>query len=216
MNMAKFGALISTLRKERDIPQSALADTLGVTRQAVSKWERGEGFPDITILLSIAKLFDVSVDSLLKAGEVSSAGAAIFSQVAGSPATAETADNAAIDDIIAIAPHMKVSTLAAIADKLAEQQIDISNIVQLSEFMSDNSLAKMLSTSDLDNLNDELLAKLIPFLGTDSLYTIFNRIIKGENSSKLIDIMKPYIANDYNFGSLVEAAKMQGALEERS
>jgi len=53
-------------------------------------------------------------------------------------------------------------------------------------------------------------------LGAESLYTIFSRVIKGENSSKLVDIMQPYLANDYHFASLVEAAMLQGALEERS
>lgn len=213
MDIAKFGAHISALRKERDIPQSALADTLGVTRQAVSKWERGEGFPDITILLSIAKLFDVSVDSLMKAGEVSPAGATIFAQVAGNATQPMANTKEAIDDILEIAPFMKVSTLSAIADKLSQHDLDISKIVQLSEFMGDESLAKLLATSDFENPDDQLLTKLIPFLGKESLYTVFSRILKGENSQTLIEVIRPHI-NDYNFTSLVEAAKLQGALDE--
>lgn len=56
---------IRKLRKEKDITQETLAEFLGVTFQSVSKWERGESYPDITILPGIASFFGVSVDELL-------------------------------------------------------------------------------------------------------------------------------------------------------
>ena len=70
MNITKFGMYIASLRKEHDLSQYKLANLLNVTRQAVSKWERGEGFPNILILYKISKVFDISVDTLLNASEV--------------------------------------------------------------------------------------------------------------------------------------------------
>lgn len=56
---------IAELRKDKGIGQQDLADVLGVSFQAVSKWETGITMPDITLLPSIAEYFNVSVDELL-------------------------------------------------------------------------------------------------------------------------------------------------------
>lgn len=60
-----FGENIKKLRKEKEMTQEILADFLGVSFQAVSKWERGETYSDITMLPVIASFFNVSTDDLL-------------------------------------------------------------------------------------------------------------------------------------------------------
>ena len=56
---------LRTLRQQKNVTQEALANHLGITPQSVGKWERGEGYPDITLLPKIALYFDVTVDELL-------------------------------------------------------------------------------------------------------------------------------------------------------
>lgn len=56
---------LKTLRKGEDLTQEEAAEMLGVSPQSVSKWERGDSLPDITLLPALANLYKVSVDTLI-------------------------------------------------------------------------------------------------------------------------------------------------------
>ena len=60
-----IGENIKRLRREQDLTQEELASHLGISFQSVSKWERGEGYPDITMLPALANYFHISVDELI-------------------------------------------------------------------------------------------------------------------------------------------------------
>ncbi len=62
--MMNIGNTIRRLRKEQDITQEELSEAIGVTPQAVSKWENGAGMPDISQLVPLANYFRVSIDTL--------------------------------------------------------------------------------------------------------------------------------------------------------
>lgn len=71
MNQYVTGAMIRRLREERKMTQQELADILQVSDKAVSKWETGRGYPDITLLEPLAKALGVSVMELLSGCDVS-------------------------------------------------------------------------------------------------------------------------------------------------
>ena len=64
MNCLNLGERIVSLRQERNISQSDLAKRLDVSRQAVSKWEKGQSSPDTVKLIQLAELFNVEVEYL--------------------------------------------------------------------------------------------------------------------------------------------------------
>ena len=59
-----LGTRLADLRKRHGFSQEALAEKMGVSRQAVSKWERGESTPDTDTLIELAQLYNVSLDEL--------------------------------------------------------------------------------------------------------------------------------------------------------
>ena len=63
--MNKIGEIIRRLRKNMDMTQEELAELINVTPQAISKWENNVGMPDISQLIPLANVFNVSVDTLL-------------------------------------------------------------------------------------------------------------------------------------------------------
>ena len=65
MNKERFGAFITEIRKERHLTQKDLAEKLHVTDKAVSKWERGLSYPDVTLMEPLAEALKISVSELL-------------------------------------------------------------------------------------------------------------------------------------------------------
>jgi len=65
MNSYRLGETLTKLRTEKHLTQEELAGMIGVSRQAISRWERGEGNPDLSNLKALANVFDVEVDVLL-------------------------------------------------------------------------------------------------------------------------------------------------------
>lgn len=61
-----LGARLQELRLRHGMSQDALADKLGVSRQAVSKWERDEATPDLDKIIKLSELYGISLDALLK------------------------------------------------------------------------------------------------------------------------------------------------------
>lgn len=69
MDQVKVGKFIAKCRKEQNMTQMQLAETLGITDRAVSKWENGKTMPDSSIMLELCDVLQISVNDLLN-GEV--------------------------------------------------------------------------------------------------------------------------------------------------
>lgn len=65
MNLDKVGQLIADLRREKGLTQKQLADKMGLSDKTISKWERGLGCPDVSVLSELAQIFAVPVEQIL-------------------------------------------------------------------------------------------------------------------------------------------------------
>ena len=65
MNPEKIGSLIFQLRKEKNLTQKQLGEKLGLSDKTISKWERGLGCPDISLLRDISKIFNVNIEKII-------------------------------------------------------------------------------------------------------------------------------------------------------
>ncbi|RDY28102.1 XRE family transcriptional regulator [Romboutsia weinsteinii] len=65
MEKLQIGEVIKSLRRNKNLTQEQLANFIGVSTPAVSKWEKGLSYPDILILPKLANFFDVTIDELL-------------------------------------------------------------------------------------------------------------------------------------------------------
>lgn len=65
MDQEKIGKLIKKIRKQNNLTQKEFADKLGVTYQAVSKWENGKNMPDVALLKKISKDFNIDINDIL-------------------------------------------------------------------------------------------------------------------------------------------------------
>ena len=70
MDSQKFGAFVAQCRKDKKMTQVDLAAKLNVTDKAISRWERGVGFPDINTIEPLAAALDVSVAELMKSERI--------------------------------------------------------------------------------------------------------------------------------------------------
>lgn len=204
-NTQAFGRYLSRLRREADMTQSELGDRLNLTRQAISRYELGESFPDVSILVLLSDIFGVTLDALIGAGEPTRGESRILRGVALGERDVH-AESAA--DLIGIAPYLRPSVLKAIAERLAPQGIDISDIVALAEYLNDESVITLLSRTD-GCADEELLGRLMPLLDDRSKMAVWEKILDGELDWHMVSALLPY-AEAYQ--SQMEAAVIDGAL----
>ena len=70
MDQIKIGKFIAACRKEQRLTQLQLADRLGITDKAVSKWERGIAMPDTSIMLELCEILEINVNELLSGEKI--------------------------------------------------------------------------------------------------------------------------------------------------
>ena len=71
MDQIKIGSFIAEIRKQQNMTQRQLADELSISNKTVSKWERGKGLPEVSLMLPLCKILGITVNDLLTGERVS-------------------------------------------------------------------------------------------------------------------------------------------------
>lgn len=108
MGKEQMGAFIAKLRHEKKLTQKELAESLGVTNKAVSKWERGLSYPDIELLSGIAKALDVTVAELMEGARRTQ------DEISRSPADSQAVDALLMQATEQISKYRKKDVVASI------------------------------------------------------------------------------------------------------
>ena len=71
MDQVKIGLFIAQQRKTQNLTQMQLAEKLGITDRAISKWERGKAMPDASLMLELCNILGITVNDLLSGEKIS-------------------------------------------------------------------------------------------------------------------------------------------------
>ena len=209
-DMRKIGKRISELRRSKDITQTALADMMGISFQAVSNWERGESMPDISKLGDLSRIFGVSIDEILCnsraakiVGEISAGEkpddmtaeelaetAPIMTPSQAQENVEENIDKFSIAQLAELAPFVSSKLLAVIAHKFIDNGCSVAEIATIAPFMDEDDLGKIVFEMSDSKWTVADFALLYPFIDEDTTGKILSEKLGKKYS--LIDFAESF------------------------
>ncbi|MBR5779089.1 MAG: helix-turn-helix transcriptional regulator [Clostridia bacterium] len=151
-NMKKFADLLSVKRKAKGLTQDQLADLVGVSHQAVSKWERAEALPEISKIGDIALAIETPAEELINTLYESQPSTAPTTNSSADEAYFALIDKTRVGEIYALAPNMSKETLALAIDTIVAEK-GTSAATMLFRFASEEYLGhigkQMLASGDV-------------------------------------------------------------------
>ena len=197
------------LRQQQNMTQQELAARVNVTHQAVSKWENGSSIPDLQTLMTLSRLFNVSLDELLtevlsqrRPAPESAAPTEPTDQPVKSTAPVESTDQPAeptapaepdaqpasapidIKMLVKMTPLMGRSelgrtVLSSLTAKTCAESVDLRTLTSLAPFVSRDALAELLSRLDPAQIDLHALAGIAPFVSRDALAELVKKTSAG-------------------------------------
>ena len=192
-DMVAIGRHIFALRRNRNMTQMELSDRLGISHQAVSKWERGESMPDISALPLLADILETSVDHLLADTGQGNKETNVVQSVLGGTVLDEINDGTItlqhIGDVASILKPMQVDEMAA-----GVPEVDIGSLSGIAPFLSRevlDGLAKRVA--EVGGIGE--LCGIAPFLSRDVLDGLAKRAAEVSGIGELCGIA-PFLSRE--------------------
>lgn len=216
------GSRIMKLRKAAGMTQMQLAETMGVSFQAVSNWERGMSCPDIARLTELAALLGVSVDEILGSKKAACVAEAIAKDEkipamsaeemveiapvltqAQADAAGERVEHVSLEELIRMAPFLSEETLDRLAERACDEGGKLSELCGLAPFLSEEAVGRLAGRIYENDGDVSMLCGLAPFMDESALTRIAARVAKKEGVSALMPLM-PFLDDEQLGGFLGE------------
>ncbi|QIK68968.1 helix-turn-helix transcriptional regulator [Erysipelothrix sp. HDW6C] len=175
-DMNHLGKVIATQRKQRNLTQGELAETLGVSHQAVSSWENGLTSPDIGKLSELSQIFSISIDELL--GNV---------RMAESVRKVEKNEPLNEKELIDIAPITKPDLFEKVFSKVDPEEFTVESLIAIAPFMESDQIKDWI-LENIDRYGIRDIVPLVAFIDEEDLGMIIGRLEQREDF-KLKDII---------------------------
>jgi transcriptional regulator with XRE-family HTH domain len=206
-DMLRIGRRIAELRRDTNMTQMELSDRLGISHQAVSKWERGESMPDISTLPLLGEIFGVTVDDLLDGGNQPRGETAVLESVLRNTVDADI-DKCSISlgDVVNAAPILKPDQLDAIAAEI--KRFDIGELCGIAPFLSReviDGLAKR--AAEVNGIGE--LCGIAPFVSREVIDGLAKRAAEVNGIGELCGIA-PFVSRDVLDRLAERAAEVSG------
>lgn len=183
----QVGKAIRQARMAKDMTQTALADELGGSYQAVSNWERGSSMPDIAKLPDLCRILDVSFEKLMGTGEETR----IVRKAVEEPNTPLT-----LDELTEIAPILPPKKLGEDTKANADnpEGIKLTELLKLAPFLDDKYLDQLVRELAVEDLGD--LSELAPFLSDQALDALVERCQEQPGSMDKLISLAPFLSDE--------------------
>ena len=175
MDITNIGTFLRKTRKYLGLTQGDVAEHLGVSSQAVSKWERGENMPDVAFLPDISKLLEVGIDEILNAGKL------------GGEDKAESGFQKLVDTNL----FEKILARLKKAEAMEKLDIDLDFFVYLGLRQKSDIIEALLAMANYHMVLDEIL----PYSNTAQRGSIVNHILERQDYH-LLEQLSAYMSND--------------------
>lgn len=209
-DMSRIGGTIARLRRERNMTQMQLADTLDVSFQAVSNWERGRSMPDISKLPELAELFSVTIDELLNGKSVLIEKAAYGKLDEHLDELDKAGESISVEEAADAAPILQPMQMDKITDRLMEpsengNKGNSPDMIELLPFVSQEK-ADMLFRRQMEKDPDRL-NEYAPFVSGELIDEL---VVKLEEQGGDISGLLPFMSD----GCIIEVARIRRARGE--
>lgn len=184
------GRKIAELRLSRGLTQQQLASILGVSHQAVSKWESGQALPDIQIMLMLTQFFGITIEQLITEREELPQQPEQTAQELRQDQTEQEQNEDACKDrevkvmniqqLLQMAPFMSKEVVEEIALGLAEP-LNAVQLARLAPYIRPECLEKLME-KHAPQLDWDTLRRLAPFMSREAVDTIARKIADGETT----------------------------------